>query len=67
MAAIAEHVSLQPAEILLVEDNSGDVRLVREALRESKLINQLHAVPDGKEALAFLRKQGTYVNATRPI
>jgi len=49
-----------------VEDNPGDVRLVQEALRESKIVNQLHAVSDGKEALAFLRKQGRYANATRP-
>jgi len=66
MVAIAECVQVQPAEILLVEDNPGDVRLVQEALRESKIVNQLHAVSDGKEALAFLRKQGRYANATRP-
>jgi chemotaxis family two-component system response regulator Rcp1 len=66
MVAIAEHVQVQPAEILLVEDNPGDVRLVQEALRESKIINQLHAVSDGKEALAFLRRQGSYANARRP-
>ena len=47
MAAIVEYVQVQPAEILLVEDNPGDVRLMREALRESKVINQLHAVSDG--------------------
>jgi chemotaxis family two-component system response regulator Rcp1 len=61
-----EDVQVQPAEILLVEDNPGDVRLVQEALRESKIINQLHAVSDGKEALAFLRRQGSYANARRP-
>ena len=65
MLAIAD-VQVQSAEILLVEDNPGDVRLVQEALRESKIINQLHAVSDGKEALAFLRKQGSYANARRP-
>ena len=65
MLATAD-VQVQPAEILLVEDNPGDVRLVQEALRESKIINQLHAVSDGKEALAFLRKQGSYANSRRP-
>ena len=64
--AIAQHEQVQPAEILLVEDNPGDVRLVQEALRESKIINQVYAVSDGQEALAFLRKQGCYANATRP-
>lgn len=65
MLATAD-VQVQPAEILLVEDNPGDVRLVQEALRESKIINQLHAVSDGQEALAFLRKQGSYANTRRP-
>lgn len=66
MVAIAQHEQVPPAEILLVEDNPGDVRLVQEALRESKIINQVYAVSDGQEALAFLRKQGCYANATRP-
>jgi CheY-like chemotaxis protein len=53
-------------EILLVEDNPGDVRLTREALRDSKLHNNLSVVEDGVEALAFLRREGQYANATRP-
>ena len=53
-------------EILLVEDNPGDVRLTREALKESKLHNNLSVVEDGAEALAFLRRQGRYANAPRP-
>ena len=53
-------------EILLVEDNPGDVRLTREALKDSKLVNKLHVVGDGDEALAFLRKQNKHVNAPRP-
>ncbi|MGA3055571.1 MAG: response regulator [Candidatus Korobacteraceae bacterium] len=59
-------MQVQPAEILVVEDNPGDVRLMREALRESKIMNQLRAVSDGQEALAFLRKQGRYAHAIRP-
>jgi CheY-like chemotaxis protein len=47
-------------EILLVEDNPGDARLAKEALKESKLSNTLHHVEDGVEAMAFLRKQGKY-------
>jgi two-component system response regulator len=47
-------------EILLVEDNPGDVRLTKEALKDSKLHNNLHVVEDGVEALAFLRREGEY-------
>jgi CheY-like chemotaxis protein len=56
----------RPAEFLLVEDNPGDVRLTREALKESKLSNNLSVVGDGVEALAFLRREGTYADAPRP-
>ena len=55
-----------PIEILLVEDNPGDVRLAREALKENKVENNLHVVEDGVLAMEFLRKQGKYQNATRP-
>jgi len=53
-------------DILLVEDNPGDVRLTREAMKEAKIHNQLHVVSDGVEALAFLRRQGAFANAVRP-
>ncbi|HLV33568.1 MAG TPA: response regulator [Spirillospora sp.] len=53
-------------EILLVEDNPGDVRLTQEALKESKLSNNLSIVRDGVEALAFLRQEGIYADAPRP-
>ncbi len=52
--------------ILLVEDNPGDVRLTREALKEGKIRNTLYDVQDGVEALAFLRQTGQYANAVRP-
>jgi CheY-like chemotaxis protein len=52
--------------ILLVEDNAGDVRLTREALREADVSVELTAVPDGDQALAFLRNQGPYADAQRP-
>jgi two-component system, chemotaxis family, response regulator Rcp1 len=56
----------RPVEILLVEDNPGDVRLTREALREGKVRNNLAVAVDGVEAIAYLRKEGEYVNAVRP-
>lgn len=56
----------RPVEILLVEDNPGDVRLTREALKEAKVPNRLHVVGDGMEAIAFLRRRGKYAEAPRP-
>jgi two-component system, chemotaxis family, response regulator Rcp1 len=56
----------QPVDILLVEDNPGDVRLTQEALRDGKLLNRLSTVSDGQQAMAFLRRQGSYVQAVRP-
>lgn len=53
-------------EILLVEDNPGDVRLTREALRESKLHNNLRVAVDGVDALAYLRGEGAHAGAPRP-
>ncbi len=55
-----------PIEILLVEDNPGDVRLTREALRDGKIYNNLYVARDGVEAMAFLRKIDQYANAPRP-
>jgi chemotaxis family two-component system response regulator Rcp1 len=56
----------RPIEILLVEDNPGDVRLTREALVDAKVHNHLSVVGDGVEALAFLHREGQYANAPRP-
>jgi len=53
-------------EILLVEDNAGDVDLAREALEGGKLRNSLHVVGDGEAAMDFLRQQGKYVHAPQP-
>ena len=53
-------------EILLVEDNPGDVVLTKRALRSGKVLNNLHVVNDGTDALAFLRKEGKYEQAPRP-
>jgi len=56
----------QPIEILLVEDNPGDVRLTVEGLREAKVTNKLNVVYDGEEAIAFLRREGKFRKASRP-
>ncbi len=53
-------------DILLVEDNPGDVRLAQEALKESKVRNKLYIVEDGVEAMQFLRQQGKYGGVPRP-
>ena len=53
-------------EILLVEDNPGDVRLIMKAFKECKLPNRISVVEDGVEAIAFLRRQGKYPSAPRP-
>ena len=55
-----------PIEILLVEDNPGDVRLTQEALKESKVTNNLHVAEDGMEALDFLYHKGNHTDAPRP-
>jgi chemotaxis family two-component system response regulator Rcp1 len=55
-----------PVEILLVEDNPGDVRLTQEALKEGKVYNNLHWAKDGVEALEFLQRRGKHANAPRP-
>ncbi|WP_256392633.1 response regulator [Natronoarchaeum rubrum] len=54
------------ADILLVEDNPGDVRLTEEAFREGQIKNTLHVVNDGVDALEFLRQRGEYADAPRP-
>ncbi len=60
------HTSSRPVEILLVEDNPGDVRLTREALAEGKVRNNLYVAPDGVEALRFLRREEEHAEAVRP-
>jgi len=55
-----------PIELLLVEDDPGDVLMTTEALEESKLLTSLHVVRDGEDAVAFLRQEGTHADAPRP-
>jgi CheY-like chemotaxis protein len=56
----------KPIEILLVEDNPGDVRLTMEALRGGRVRNNIHVVEDGVQAIDFLRRQGNYGDVPRP-
>lgn len=56
----------RPIEILIVDDNPGDVRLTAEALKDSKVQNRLHTAQDGMEAIAFLRRKGEYADAPLP-
>ncbi|MGE5538638.1 MAG: response regulator [Gemmatimonas sp.] len=58
--------AVAPIDILLVEDNPGDARLTQEALRESKMLNNLHHVRDGVEAMEFLRREGRHQDAPTP-
>jgi CheY-like chemotaxis protein len=66
MTTRTERKSAKPVEILLVEDNPGDVRLTVEALQEAKVLNNLNVAGDGMEAMAFLRREGPYADAPRP-
>jgi CheY-like chemotaxis protein len=52
--------------ILLIEDNAGDARLTQEILRQNKLSNSIDIIHNGLEALAFLRREGRYVNTVQP-
>ncbi len=56
----------RPVEILLIEDNEGDILLTLEAFKESKITNNFNICRDGEEALSYLSKQGDFINATTP-
>ena len=68
MTEITDPTAALPAiiDVLLVEDDPGDVLMTREAFEEHKLRNTLHVVTDGVEAVAFLRREGDYADAPRP-
>jgi CheY-like chemotaxis protein len=57
---------VKPIEILMIEDNEGDIRLTTEALGDAKIHNRLFTVRDGIEAIHYLRQEGIYAKATRP-
>lgn len=60
------NVNGRAVEILLVEDNLGDVRLTQEAFKDSKVLNNIHYVTDGVEAIKYLKAEGEYKDAARP-
>lgn len=53
-------------EILLVEDNPGDIRLTKEALKDGKINNNINVVMDGEQAIAYLKKQNEFANSVSP-
>ena len=68
MTNMSDPTAAQPApiDVLLVEDDPGDVLMTREAFEEHKLRNNLHVVTDGVQAVSFLRREGEYADAPRP-
>jgi CheY-like chemotaxis protein len=62
----APQEAVTPIEVLLVEDDPGDILMTREAFEEHKVHNRLTVVSDGVEALAYLRREGSYAKAVRP-
>ncbi len=56
----------KPIEILLVEDSPADILITREAFQDARLVNTLHVVEDGVQAMEFLRREGSYASAPRP-
>lgn len=58
--------NIRPVDILLVEDNPGDIRLTREALKDGKLRNTLNVVMDGEEAIHYLKRRDKFSGATLP-
>jgi CheY-like chemotaxis protein len=63
---MSDAATLRAIEILIVEDNPGDVRLTIEGLNEGKVRNNLHVAKDGVEALQFLRRENQFADAVRP-
>jgi CheY-like chemotaxis protein len=58
--------ALNPIDILLVEDDPGDVLMTQEAFEHHKIRNALHVVSDGAEALRYVRREGEYADVARP-
>ena len=63
---MSDEIKKRPIDILLVEDNPGDVRLTQEAFKENNIPNKLYIVNNGEEAMFFLRREGEYKDAIRP-
>ena len=63
---MAERGECQAVDVLLVEDDPGDILMTREAFEQYKIRNVLHVVTDGEQALQYLRRTGDYAGAPRP-
>jgi CheY-like chemotaxis protein len=63
---VAQKVETRPVDILLVEDNPGDVRLTKEALKDAKVLNEIYVARDGVEAMQFVHREGSFANAPMP-
>jgi len=59
-------MSIDPIQVLLIEDSAADIRLTQEALRDGKVINDLHVLRDGEAALDYVFQRGEFEGATRP-
>ena len=66
MAEDGQKGALDPVNVLLVEDNAADARMIREALAISRIPHHLHVVDDGEQALEFVRRKGKYAEAPQP-
>ncbi len=63
---IAQKIETRPVDILLVEDNPGDVRLTKEALKDAKVLNEIYVARDGVEAMQFVHREGSFANVPMP-
>jgi CheY-like chemotaxis protein len=63
---MSDEADYQVVDVLLVEDDAGDVLMTREAFEHYKIRNELHVVTDGEQALQFVRRQGEFAGAPRP-
>jgi CheY-like chemotaxis protein len=63
---VPETGAAQPIEVLLVEDDPGDVLMTQEAFQDYKVSNRLSVVSNGEDAIAYLRKQGRFAGVTTP-
>jgi len=61
-----QNTMIKPIDILIIEDNEGDARLIKEVLSEGKVSNSLHVVKDGVQAMEFLQRKGAYKSEQIP-
>lgn len=59
-------MSIKPIDILLVEDNPADARLIQRKMQAAKIINNLHVVHNGRDAIAFVNQEGAFIGKPRP-